>query len=161
MNGILACHRGFRRAVSSLQSPLLLLVRLYWGWQFIQTGSGKIHNITHVTGYFTELGVPAPHATAIFIAWLEFIGGILLIAGLFSRITSLALFIDMLIAYIVGDHAALVSFFSDPGTFYAAAPFTFMAASLLILIFGPGLFAFDTLLARMAPPEPRRRGGRM
>jgi putative oxidoreductase len=146
MNGILAAYRGFRRFVSALQSPLLLLVRLYWGWQFIQTGWGKFNALPHVTDYFTQLGLPAPHATAIFIAWLEFIGGILLIVGLLSRITALALFIDMLVAYIVGDHAALLAFFSDPDKFAAAAPFTFMAASLIILIFGPGLFALDTLV---------------
>lgn len=153
MNGIHAAYRVFLRSVSALQSPLLLLIRLYWGWQFIQTGWGKLNALPHVTDYFTQLGVPAPHATAIFIAWLEFIGGILLIAGLLSKITALALFVDMVVAYIVGDHAALVSFFSNPDKFTAAAPFTFMAASLIILIFGPGLFALDTLVHRKILPR--------
>ena len=35
----------FERAVSHLQSPLLLAVRLYWGWQFFQTGLGKLAGI--------------------------------------------------------------------------------------------------------------------
>jgi putative oxidoreductase len=34
---------------SSLQSPFLLLVRLYWGWQLAQSGWGKLHNIDKVT----------------------------------------------------------------------------------------------------------------
>lgn len=153
MNAILAAYRGFRYSVSTLQSPLLLLVRLYFGWQFIQTGWGKLNALPHVTDYFTQLGLPAPHATAIFIAWLEFVGGILLIAGLLSRITALALSIDMVVAYIVGDHAALVSFFSDPDKFTAAAPFTFLAASLIILIFGPGLVALDTVVYRKFRPR--------
>ena len=146
MNWIADWYRMFRRVANGLQSPLLLLVRLYFGWQFIQTGWGKIHGLDHVTGFFVQLGIPFPHVSAIFVAWLEFIGGILLIVGLLSRITALALAIDMIVAYITADHAALVSFFSDPGKFAAAAPFTFLAASLIVLIFGPGLFALDTLI---------------
>ena len=149
MDGIADWYRIFKSIVNSLQSPLLLLVRLYFGWQFIQTGLGKLHALGHVTGYFAQLGIPFPHVTAIFVAWLEFIGGILLIAGLLSRITALALAIDMIVAYITADHAALVSFFKDPGTFTAATPFTFLAASLIVLIFGPGLFAIDTVIAAM------------
>ncbi len=74
-----ACYRAFKTATSSLQSPLLLLVRLYWGWQFAQTGWGKLHNIPGVTNYFTQLGLPLPHLTVIFIALLEFGGGILIL----------------------------------------------------------------------------------
>ncbi|HUV96159.1 MAG TPA: DoxX family protein, partial [Acidobacteriaceae bacterium] len=76
---LLGCYRGFKTATSSLQSPLLLLVRVYWGWQFFQTGWGKLHHISGVTDYFTQLGLPLPHVTAIFIAWLEIVGGCLLI----------------------------------------------------------------------------------
>lgn len=155
MNWIADWYRIFKAVVNSLQSPLLLLVRLYFGWQFIQTGWGKLHALGHVTGYFAQLGIPFPHVTAIFVAWLEFIGGILLMAGLLSRVTALALTIDMIVAYVTGDHAALLSFFKDPGTFTSAAPFTFLAAALIVLIFGPGLFALDTLIVantdRMRP----------
>ncbi len=150
-NQLVRCYSVFKTAASGLQSPLLLLVRLYWGWQFMQTGWGKLHRIAGVTGYFAQLGLPLPHVTAIFIAWLELIGGIFLILGLMSRPIAFALFIDMLIAYIVGDHAAFFAFFSDPGKFYAADPFTFLAVSLLVLIFGPGCFALDTLIQKFWP----------
>ena len=150
-NPLAACYGWFRNAVSSLQSVLLLCMRLYWGWQFMQTGLGKLHRIPGVTSFFTQLGLPLPHATALFVAWLELIGGCLLILGLASRVTACALFIDMLVAYITADRAALLSFFSDPGKFTAAAPYTFLFASLLILIFGPGRFALDTLVAKFWP----------
>jgi putative oxidoreductase len=64
---------------SGLQSPFLLLVRLYWGWQFIETGWGKMNNIPKVTTFFTSLGIPFPGLNAHFIAGLEFLGGILLV----------------------------------------------------------------------------------
>ncbi|MFY9692070.1 MAG: DoxX family protein [Candidatus Acidiferrales bacterium] len=143
-------HAWFVQIVSYLQSPLLLVVRLYWGWQLAETGWGKLHNLAKVTDFFTSLGIPHPGPTAAFVAFVEFAGGILLAIGLFSRVTSLALAIDMLVAYITADREALFAFFSDPGKFYSADPYTFLAASLLILIFGPGLFALDTLIVRLA-----------
>jgi len=141
-------YRLLIAAASSLQSPFLLFVRLYWGWQLEQSGWGKLHNLDKVTEFFTSLGLPAPGLTAHFIASLEFVGGILLILGLASRLNALALTINMIMAYITADHDALMSIFSDPDKFYAAAPYTFLVASLLILIFGPGLFSVDAIIAR-------------
>jgi putative oxidoreductase len=140
---------------SSLQSPFLLFVRLYWGWQLEQSGWGKLHNIDKVTEFFTSLGLPAPGFTAHFIASLEFIGGILLILGLASRLNALALTINMIMAYITADHDALMSIFSNPDKFYAAAPYTFLFASLVILIFGPGLFSLDAAIARLKHYDKR------
>jgi putative oxidoreductase len=37
---------------SFLQSPSLLAIRLYRGWQFVQTGWGKMHHTAKITGYF-------------------------------------------------------------------------------------------------------------
>jgi putative oxidoreductase len=136
----------FVRTANACQSPLLLAIRLYWGWQFFEAGWGKVMNIPHVVEYFTSLGVPAPALNAYFVSWLEVGGGILLALGLFSRLIALPLTIDMIVAYVLGDREALGSIFSDPDKFYAAAPYTFLFASLLILIFGPGKFALDTLI---------------
>ena len=134
--------------ISTLQSPLLLTVRLYWGWQFAQTGWGKMHNIPRIAGFFATLNIPFPSANAHFISGLEFFGGILLMLGLGSRFVGLLLAGNMFVAYWTADHEALVSFFSDPGKFYAADPYTFLFASLMVLIFGPGWLSVDTLLAK-------------
>ena len=139
------------RLAGTLQSPFLLFVRLYWGWQIAQNGWGKLHNLPHVTEFFSSLGLPAPGPTAAFIATVEFLGGILLAAGLLSRLVGLVLSVDMLMAYIMADREALFSIFSDPDKFAAAAPYTILFAALLILIFGPGLFALDTFLLRRFP----------
>jgi putative oxidoreductase len=142
-------YRLLITVASSLQSPFLLFVRLYWGWQLAQSGWGKLHNIDKVTEFFLSLGLPAPGLTAHFIASLEFGGGILLILGLASRLIALVLTINMIMAYITADHDALMSIFSNPDKFYAAAPYTFLVASLLVLIFGPGLFSVDAAISRM------------
>lgn len=141
------CYCLLNRVAEALQSPFLLLVRLYWGWQFIQTGWGKINNIPKVTGFFTDLGIPFPGLNAHFIAGLEFAGGILLVLGLASRFIAVPLTINMLVAYITADREALFSVISDPDKFYAAAPYTFLVASLIVLIFGSGKFAADAWIA--------------
>lgn len=135
-------------AASSLQSLLLLLIRLYWGWQFIQTGIGHLTHLDKVTGYFTDLGIPAPVLAAPSISALELVGGVLLALGLGSRLIALLLTCNMAMAFVTGDRDALFSIFSDPDKFYAAAPYTFLFASLLVLIFGPGKYSIDALLAK-------------
>jgi putative oxidoreductase len=153
-------ERLYRKLVwagNSLQSPFLLAVRLYWGWQMAQTGWGKLGDLPKVTNFFTQLGIPAPGVNAVFIATLEFAGGILLAAGLASRLVALLLACDMVVAFIAADREALFSVFSDPDKLYAAAPYTFLFASLLILIFGPGKFSVDTLLARKRSSEAQGR----
>jgi putative oxidoreductase len=134
------------RASSSLQSPFMLAVRLYWGWQFMQTGWGKLTNIEKIVHYFTGLGIPAPALNAYFVSGLEFGGGLLLMLGLGSRLIALPLVIDMIVAYILADREALFSIISNPDKFTAATPYTFLVASLLVLIFGPGRLSLDMLL---------------
>ena len=130
-------------AGNSLQSLLLLFVRLYWGWQFMVDGWGKLHNLPKVIEYFGSLGLPLPGPTAVFVSILELVGGALLALGLGSRLIALLLTGNMTVAYITGDREALLSIFSDPDKFSAAAPFTYLMASLIILIFGPGRWALD------------------
>jgi putative oxidoreductase len=142
-------HDWFVKSTSGLQSPFLLVVRLYWGWQISQNGWAKLHNIPHVTDFFASLGLPAPGPTAIFVSLTDLVVGILLAVGLLSRIAAFALAIDMIVAYITADRMALLSFFSDPGKFYNADPYTFLFAALLILIFGPGKLSVDALLDRL------------
>lgn len=139
----------FCAAACLLRSPFLLLVRLYWGWQFVQTGWGKLHNLSHVTDFFASLHIPAPGVMAPAIASLEFFGGILLIIGLGTRLIGFLLACNMLVAYITGDLMALKSIFSDPGKFYVADPFTFLFASLIVFIFGAGLFSLDALIDKI------------
>ena len=149
-------YKRFFAAVDYLRSPFLLAVRLYWGWQLIQSGWGKLHNLPKVTEFFTSLNLPMPAQMAVFISCVEFFGGIFLAIGLLSRLTALVLTVNMMMAYITADREALRSIFSDPDKFYAAAPYVFLIASLIILIFGPGKLSLDTLLERfLGPPETK------
>ena len=145
---IAALYQYFSKSASWLQSPLLLLVRLYWGWQFMQTGWGKLQHLDRVIGFFPSLGIPFPGVQAPLVAGMEFFGGLLLILGLGSRIVGLILAFDMLVAYWTASRDALFSVFSNPGNFYGADPYTFLFASLMVLIFGAGLISLDAIIAR-------------
>jgi putative oxidoreductase len=112
----------------------------------VQTGGGKMHNIAEITGFFASLNIPFPSVSAHFDAGLEFFGGIMLIFGLGSRFIGLLLAGNMVVAYLTADHEAFVSFLSNPGKVYVADPYTFLFASLMVLIFGAGLFSADTLV---------------
>jgi len=148
MHQLLRTYRRVASALSLLRSPMLLAVRLYWGFQFAQTGWGKLHNLAKITSFFASLNIPFPAFNAPFVSTLEFVGGTLMMLGLFSRPVALLLAGNMLVAYWTADHEALTSIFSDPGKFYVADPYTFLFASLLVLIFGAGFFATDTYIAK-------------
>jgi len=145
---VIRAYEYFSARAASLASVFLLIVRLYWGWQFAQTGWGKLHHLAKVTDFFTSLGIPAPGLNAVFVASLEVVGGIALALGIGSRFFALLLTIDMSVAYLTAGRANLLAFFSDPGKFYSDDAFTFLFASLIVLIFGPGKLALDELAAR-------------
>ena len=142
-----ACRR-FSGIAQSLAPVFLLAVRLYWSWQFAQTGWGKLQHLPRVTGFFASLGIPAPGFSAVAIACLEFVGGIFLALGLASRFWALLLVCDMIGAYVTAGRGNLLAIFSDPGKFYGDDAFTFLFASLIVLIFGPGKISIDELMVR-------------
>ena len=146
----ISAYGGLASLLNSLQSPLLLAIRLYWGFQFVQDGWGKLTHLAKVTEFFSSLGLPAPWLAALMVALVELCGGTLFALGIASRLTSLVLFVNMTIAYlsVPDDRVNFSHILSKPDDFYGASPYTYWFAALLILILGPGLFAVDWLLQR-------------
>lgn len=143
----------FDAVASYLQSPLLLVIRLYWGWSFAQTGWGKLMNLDRTAGFFASLEIPFPKLNAIAAGGVECVGGVLLALGLFARPASVPLIFTMVVAYVTADNEALRAVFSDPDKFVTAAPFLFLLASVLVLAFGPGKFSVDALLGKTASAD--------
>lgn len=127
------------------QSPLLLLIRLYWGYQFAVTGFGKLANPDMIAIYFATLGIPSPYFSAVLTGSVEFIGGILLIFGLFSRMITIPLLIVLMVATFTAHYEAVDALFRhfDPQPFFAITPFLFIYALLVIFCFGPGKISLD------------------
>jgi putative oxidoreductase len=133
---------------SYLQSPLLLIIRLYWGWSFALSGWGKLHNLEKTAGFFESIHIPMPKANAIAAGVVECGGGVLLALGLFARPVSIPLIFTMIIAYVTADNEAWHAITSDPDKFVTAAPFLFLLASVIVLAFGPGKISLDALFFR-------------
>jgi len=133
-------------AASHLQSALLLGIRLYWGFQFAQTGWGKLRHLSDTAEFFGSLGLPFPMANAALAGATECFGGVLLLVGLGSRLISIPLIFTMIVAYSTADKEALQAIFSDPDKFVTATPFLFLFASLIVLVFGPGKASLDHFL---------------
>src|SRR5436189_4037880 len=74
------------------------LLRLMAGGVFLWEGVLKFVYTNQGVGRFTKIGIPAPHVMATFIGGLEIVGGILLIAGFFTRLIAVPFVIEMLVA---------------------------------------------------------------
>ena len=134
--------------LSYLRSPVLLAMRLYWGYHFFLTGRGKLMNLDRTADFFASLHIPMPKLNAIMAGSTECFGGILLLIGLGSRIITVPLIFTMCIAYLTAERESLNAIFSDPNKFVTADPFLFLLCCVIVLVFGPGIVSVDGLISR-------------
>jgi len=134
-----------------------LVARVTLGVLFISTGWGKVHDLDKVTGFFTELGIPAPHLNAVMVSFVELIGGSLLLIGLASRLAALPLMASMAVAILTAQRENVHGL---PDLF-GLVEWTYLALLLWVAFAGPGKASLDHLLTnrkRRAPlqtfPEP-------
>ena len=129
--------------------------RLALGWIFVQSGWGKLHNLENVIGYFDTLGIPAPHLQAPFVAGVEFVGGLLILGGLFTRFVSVPLAITMVVALLTAKREDIAA----AGDLYGAVEFLYLLGFGYLAAFGAGLLSLDEILVRrFAPPDTALTG---
>jgi len=141
-------YRLWVSLISKLQSPVLLILRLYFGWEFFLTGKGKLMHLDKTAGFFATLHIPMPKLNAALAGSTECVGGLLLLLGLGSRIITVPLICTMIVAYLTADSDAVKNIFNKPDDFLSAAEFLFLLTSVIVLVFGPGIFSLDAILAR-------------
>jgi putative oxidoreductase len=121
-----------------------LFARFVTGWVFLWTGWGKLTHLPLVTQNFESWGIPAPHLLAPIASGIEFVGGILLLAGLMTRITAGALGVVMIVAIaaVQGPEVdSMLAFLGLEETMY-------LALFLWLAIAGAGRVSMDHLLER-------------
>ena len=121
-----------------------LLLRLFIGYFFFETGWGKIHHLDAFAARFAGWGIPYPHFNAVLSAYTELVGGALVVAGLLTRLVAIPLIINMLVA-IVSVKMASVSSLND---FVELDEPLYLLSFFWLLIAGPGAASLDLLLAR-------------
>jgi len=119
----------------------LTIVRLLVGIVFIAHGAQKlfVFGLPGVIGAFRQMGIPLPGIAGPGVAILEFVGGILILFGLFTRVIAILLAIDMLGA-IFFVHLKN-GFFLPMGFEFA---FTMLMSNLALVVGGPGAYAIES-----------------
>ena len=83
-------------------------------------------------------------------AGVETFGGLFLALGLFGRLTPLPIIGTLVVAYATSEQDALKALISgNPDPFFAAAPFLFLFAAIIIWVFGPGRLSLDALVGKL------------
>jgi len=149
INFLKTSYQSLINAGNFLQSPLLLVVRIFWGALFYFAGMGKLSNIDSTISFFQSLGIPFPEFNTYLVAWVETVGGLCLMAGFASRLVAIPLIITMVVAFLTVHSDALHGFMSNPSGVFKESPFTYLFATLLIFIFGPGMLSVDALIERL------------
>ena len=132
------------RLTQSLDWLAPLLMRLFFGYFWAETGWAKLHNLEGATARFVDWGIPFPTFSAPFSAGAEFVGGVLLMLGLFTRLNSIALFINMLVALMI----VAIKPVADVDSFFELDEPLYMLIFVWFVFAGPGHVSLDTLLAK-------------
>ena len=124
------------------------VARLALGVTFVLTGWGKLHSLEQVTQYFTDLGIPGAAIQAPMVAGIEFIGGLLLIIGLFTRYASVPLMGTMIVAIITAKREDIHGL----GDLVGTTEFAYLALFLWLAVAGGGKLSLDYLLTKLMRP---------
>ena len=133
-----------------LRKPMLadcakVVLRLAVGYIFINHGWMKIQNLELTAEFFGKLGIPMPGLMTFFIAGVEFIGGIALIAGLATRLAAFLHASTMVVAILTAFGLANIG--------SAELELLLLAASVGLLVTGAGAYSLDALLMRKGAGE--------
>ena len=124
----------------------LLLLRVVTGIIMIVHGAQKffVDGISGVSGFFGTMGIPLAGVSAVAVATIEFVGGLLLVAGLGTRIVG-GLFAATMVGAIVFVHGG-------NGFLAAAGGYEFVlllaAVGAALALTGGGRYALDALRRR-------------
>jgi putative oxidoreductase len=137
-----------RQLLQKLEWTGPLLVRLTLGIVFAVTGWGKLHSLDKVTEFFESLNIPAASLQAPMVATIEFAGGLLLIAGLGTRIASALLIGTMAVAIYTAKLPELHGVVDLVNTI----EWTYLAMFVWLVVHGAGKASVDHLIARRSGP---------
>ena len=114
------------------------LFRLFLGRNWL----GKIHNLDAFAQRFVGWGIPYPHLSAALSGYTEWVGGILLMLGLFTRLVSISLMFNMFMA-IVKVKMKEVTGIND---FAEMDEVLYMFILFWLMMAGPGRVSVDHLI---------------
>ena len=138
----------------------IILFRLMAGGVFFWEGILKFVYVNQGVGRFTKLGMPVPAFTADFVAVLEIVGGVLLLAGFLTRWIAVPFIIEMVVAMLSTKISMYLGTSPLPlppsppqiGLWAVLHEIRSEYAQLMTVLFlalnGPGLWSLDAWLRR-------------
>ena len=121
-----------------------LLLRLVFGWFWLETGWAKLHNLDFFSQRFVEWGIPFPMFSATLSGATDLVGGALLILGLGTRFVAIPMIVNMLVALAVVVLPTISTF----NEFVELDEVLYVAVLFWLLMAGPGKASLDHLIAR-------------
>jgi len=112
------------------------------------TGWAKIDNLDAMAERFAEWGIPFPAFSAALSGYTELVGGALIVLGLLTRLASVPLFVNMVVA-IATVNIKRVSSLDD---FVELSEPLYALVFLWLVFTGPGRISLDALLRRWLAP---------
>jgi len=124
------------------------LARLCLGLVFFNSGWGKLHGLPEVIEYFRSLGIPAPEIQAPLAAGTEFICGLMLLLGLFTRVATVPLMVTMIVAILTAKKDEIEGISS----LFTFIEYLYILLLVYLAVGGPGPLALDRVLVKWLPP---------
>jgi putative oxidoreductase len=137
-----------------------VFIRLMTGAVFLWEGIMKFVYPNLGIGRFTKLGFPIPGLTAGFVAWIEIIGGTLMILGWLTRPVAIAFIIEMIVAILstkisvffgtspLGQPPAMPKVGLGAVLHDIRSDYAQLMTSLYLLLAGPGPLSVDAKSAK-------------
>jgi putative oxidoreductase len=136
--------------ILNLQSstPAAVLIRVIVGYVFFVEGIQKyLYPDTLGIGRFIKIGIPYPHVMIHVSAGAEIICGALLIIGLFTRLSTIPLIINISVAIISTKFIMFVQKGFWPAVHESRLDFTMLLSLIFLMIVGAGICSFDAKLS--------------
>ena len=128
--------------------PAAVLIRVIVGYVFFVEGIQKyLYPDTLGVGRFIKIGIPYPHVMIHVSAGAEIMCGALLIVGLFTRLSTIPLIINISVAIISTKVIMFVQKGFWPAVHESRLDFTMLLSLIFLMIVGAGVCSFDAKLS--------------
>ena len=123
-----------------------LLLRLVFGYFWLETGWAKLHNLDFFSQRFVEWGIPLPTFSATLSGATDLVGGALLMLGLGTRLATIPMIVNMRVALAV----VVLPGISTLDEFVELDEVLYVCVLFWLLVAGPGKASLDHWIARRA-----------
>jgi putative oxidoreductase len=144
----------FEKLASTNAPAAVFAIRLLVGGVFFLEGIKKfLFAEQWGAGRFARIGIPAPHVMGPFVGVVEIVCGLLLLAGLLTRVASIFLIVDISVAIASTKIPILLKSGFWPMEAEARTDYSMLMGLLFLLIAGAGTWSLDARLASKRSPS--------